>query len=34
MHGRVVEAREDNDLKIIDQLPEKYSGGCTLFAAA
>jgi PPOX class probable F420-dependent enzyme len=27
IRGRVVEAREDNDLKIMDQLSEKYLGG-------
>jgi hypothetical protein len=31
--GRVIEAREDNDLKIIDELSVKYPGGYTLFAA-
>ena len=27
IRGRVVEAREDNDLKIMDQLSQKYLGG-------
>jgi hypothetical protein len=33
IRGRVIEALEDNDPKIIDQLPVKYPGGYTLFAA-